>query len=241
MSQEATRSDRWRRTVSAGFVASVLVHVGVLGFLGLGGMVLPDTDDDRTARAEERDSSWERRAIRAVDVRMRQPAEPEAARAAPSDAAARVATETETGGAEASAAPTRLVEIRQRKAGSDVARRALARLESAGAARASDRARARREAAQPASVRPISSRTYGRESRTVFRPANDAARSAARDGDAPDFGEGTLVVDGTGRPTDWGRDDRRRGRGGVYFGGGSCSGGRGTIDRAIPDGLLVGG
>lgn len=237
MGEASSRSDRWRRTLAAGFVASVLVHAGVLAFLGLGGVFLPEAEDDRLARAGEADRRWERRAIRVVDARVRRPVAPDAAPASPSRAEASTPAAS-AGGAAGPARAKKLVEIRQRTAGSVVARRAVTRMASIETGRTAERVRSRRERAQPASVRPASDR----EARTVFRPANEAARRAAREGGAPDFGDGTLVVDGSGRPSDWGRDGRRGGgREGVYFGGGSCSGGAGTIDRAIPDGLLVGG
>lgn len=236
MSEASSRSDRWRRTLAIGLAASVLIHVGVLAYLGLGGVFVPESHDGRSARAVGADPTGERWAMRVVDVRVRRPAAPDASSAAPSrgDAPARSAS---TGGAASPTRATRLVPIRQRTAGSAVARQALARMSSVAARRSAERARARRQRAQPASVRP----TSGSRARTVFRPANEAAREAARDGETPDFGDGTLVVDGSGRPSDWGRDGRRRGgRGGVYVGGGSCGGGDGIIDRAIPGGLLVG-
>lgn len=236
MNEASSRSERWRRTLAVGFAASVLIHAGVLAFLGLGGVFVPEAHDGRLARAEGADPTRERRAMQAVDVRVRRPAAPGASSAAPSrgDAPARSAS---TGGAASPTRATRLVQIRQRTAGSAVARQALERMSSVAAEPSAERARARRRRAQPASVRP----TSGRRARTVFRPANEAAREAARDGEAPDFGDGALVVDGSGRPSDWGRDGRRRGgRGGIYVGGGSCGGGGGIIDRAIPGGLLVG-
>lgn len=225
-----SRSDRWRRTVAAGIVASVAVHVGVLAFLHLGGVVPGGQEEDRQARAEQGDRAWERQALRTVEVRERAPDGPEAA-AAPSSRSAASAEASP-----ASAGPAELTRIGQETAGSEVARAALSAMEDTATERTASRTRARREAAQPASVRPSSSD----RARTVFRPANEAAREAARGGEAPDLGDASLVVDGSGRPSDWGYGDRGNGRRGDAFGGGSCSGGAGTIDRAIPDGLLVG-
>lgn len=241
MNDSTKRHERWRRTVAAGFIASLAIHGAVLAFVHLEGG-FTEREEARQARVEERAQQWERQAIQVVEVREQR------------FDAGELAPRPPIRGAEATAAVSRRSEpvdrpdARYGAAGSSVASAALTSLASAETSQAeaaessevADGTRVVKSTGQPASVRPVTRR----QGATSYRPANSAARHAARSGEPPSLGAGTIVVDDRGRVP--GRDGDRWGRSGGFVGGGSCGtgtlgGGGAIVDRAIPDGILFGG